>query len=327
MECVWCSLTICTTVLTSIKLRPSAESVFLVSLSKLLIFVYQVTPPAGRSTQQGTFHHWLAVTIFQLLAVKCNFGSEPFIFSRMLSNVNKQLKKEASEVHLVLQHDTSFFLPSVPFFPLSAAGWIVCESTSKILTACCLSALSILQPLSGPKMPLATTSWLRSGNMCLRWCQNMSSRFRCVHPISHMLVFFLNLILNLYSLLLQPNKLDTRRHFCIMCVCVLMCTGNLLQWAGGDDPPWRCDSCPDLPEGPHQRSVQKHDRSDSSRHPNKTEPLWGARAHTLRNCTVTLTHMHREGLVLSLKGYNVGRGKFISEARQQLDEFYFIAVK
>lgn len=37
--------------------------------------------------------------------------------------------------------------------------------------------------------------------------------------------------------------------------------------------------------------------------------------------------MHREELVLSLKGFNVGTGKFISEATQPLDAFYFIAVK
>lgn len=76
--------------------------------------------------------------------------------------------------------------------------------------------------------------------------------------------------------------------------CVLMCTGDLLRRAGGDDPSWRCDSCPDFPEGPHQRSVQKHDRSDGSWHPNKREPLWGANTdvHTLKN-TVTCTQRRK----------------------------------
>lgn len=35
--------------------------------------------------------------------------------------------------------------------------------------------------------------------------------------------------------------------------------GDLLQRAGGDDPSGRSGACSDLPEGPHQRSVQEHD--------------------------------------------------------------------
>lgn len=65
--------------------------------------------------------------------------------------------------------------------------------------------------------------------------------------------------------------------------------GDLLRWAGGDDPSWWSRTCSDLPEGPHQRSVQEHDWSDCCWHPNTPEPLWGSLKHTQ---THTLKQAH-----------------------------------
>lgn len=56
--------------------------------------------------------------------------------------------------------------------------------------------------------------------------------------------------------------------------------GDLLQRAGSDDPSWWRHPCSDLPEGPHQRSVQEHDWPDCCWCPNTPEPLWGSLMHT-----------------------------------------------
>lgn len=43
---------------------------------------------------------------------------------------------------------------------------------------------------------------------------------------------------------------------CLESVCVhVSVAGNVLQRAGGDDPPWWSDPSVDFPEGPHQRPV------------------------------------------------------------------------
>lgn len=81
------------------------------------------------------------------------------------------------------------------------------------------------------------------------------------------------------------------------CVSLCLSIGDLLRWAGGDDPSWWSDPGADLPEGPHQRPVQKHDWPDCCWHPNTTESLWGS---CLNTRTYTHSLIHELGLKLGL---------------------------
>lgn len=164
-----------------------------------------------------------------------------------------------------------------------------------------------------------TNSWLHLGSMFPKWCQNISSRSRSV-----LFTLFLNQK--------TSNHFEVNFNFVGVHKALTHCkmaslwthtnwwfAGDLLRWAGGDDPSWWSRTCSDLPEGPYQCSVQEHDWSDCCWHPNTPEPLWGSLKHTQ---THTLKQAHWVFYMLLEAPYNLTEPSGVLRSETRIDSMW-----